>query len=585
MLSRDAGRLSLHSKGAIAKCVILRWIGLCGTIGVFVGIGWLLERIAYSQANAYDLVIVCALAAAGIFIRSACLFLATRFAHKAGAQAKSHLRKELFNAAHTMSTTCQAKISVAEMVQLAVEGVDHLEVYAGRYIPQLFYAIAAPITLFVCIVFIDLPTALALLVAAILLPLSLVAIQSMARRRSSGYWNRYTDLGAAFLENLLGLTTLKVFGSDEKRHRQMNENAERFRVATMRVLSMQLGSVSIMDILTFGGSAVGILVVATRFGSGAVGLGGCLIVMALAGEFLVPLRQLGSLFHIATTGMTTGRRIAQILDDVATLNNDNPQTLTVDYSSAPTITLSSLNYAYEDDRFALRDVNLKIGSGLSALVGVSGCGKSTLAQVIARLLVGYDGKVSIGDYDILNISSKDYASLVTLVSHNSYIFSGTVRDNLLLGKALASDDELKLALEHVGLLAEFGDGSSEAALDAQIKEGGSNLSGGQRQRLAIARGLLHDSLIYIFDEALSNIDPENEQAICALIHQLAKHKTVLLISHRLSVVTDANVIYCMSAGAIAESGSHQELLNLNGIYAQMYNEQHELEQLGRGNRL
>lgn len=514
-----------------------------------------------------------------LVVRALCTMGVTRVGYRASRGAKHVLRTLVFEKLLRLGTGYRDVAATSELVQVAVEGVEQLETYFASYLPQLLYALLAPLTLFGAMAFVSPPAALVLLACVPLIPLAIAAVQTWAKKLLAKYWGQYTELGDTFLENLQGLTTLKVYQADEFKQRQMSERAEQFRRITMRVLTMQLNSIAIMDLVAFGGAAAGMAVALWQFESGAVGLGGMLAILLLAADFFIPMRQLGSFFHIAMNGMAASEKIFRLLDA------PEPEHGGELFPQRSDITLHDVGFAYDLDgdgadshRRALNDVSLDIPQGsMVALVGESGCGKSTLAGLLMGRNRGFAGEVLVGGVSLADISERELLSHVTYVGHQSYLFAGTVRDNLLMARPYATDDELWGVLAAARLDGLFRSGRG---LDTPLAERGSSLSGGQRQRLAIARALLHDTPVYIFDEATSNIDAESEDAIMAAIRKLAARKTVLLISHRLANVVDADCIYVMDAGSVVEWGVHEELTAAGGVYARLWNAQQELEQFG-----
>ena len=479
-------------------------------------------------------------------------------------------------------------MQTSEIVQVAVEGVDQLETYFGAYLPQLFYAMLAPLTLFVVLVRVNVLSAVVLLICVPLIPVSIALVQTWAKKLLSKYWGQYTALGDTFLENLQGLTTLKVYSADGYKHGKMNEESERFRKITMKVLTMQLNSITIMDFIAYGGAALGMILAISQFNAGKADLAGCLLIILLAADFFLPMRQLGSFFHIAMNGMAASDKIFKLLElpetgnagvENAHADEKNAQTGVKKSCGDGDIICHDLHYSYEEDREILHgiDVTLK-KDNFTAIVGESGCGKSTLSAVLMGRNKGYTGSVTIGGVEMSEISEDSLMRNITYISHNSFLFKGSVRDNLLMGKPEARDDELWLALRKVKLEAFL---REQQGLDTAVGEAGGNFSGGQRQRLSIARALLHDTPVYIFDEATSNIDVESENDIMELIMELAKTKTIILISHRLANVKNADCIYVLKKGDIAESGTHGQLLARNGEFARLWNAQQSLENFGK----
>ena len=431
----------------------------------------------------------------------------------------------------------------------------------------------APLTLFAVLCFVNVPSAIVLLVCVPMIPIAIAAVQTWAKKLLSRYWDQYTALGDTFLENLQGLMTLKIYQADGFKSREMNEQSERFRRITMKVLTMQLNSITIMDLVAYGGAAAGILMAVTQFRAGHVGLGGCLAIILLAADFFIPMRQLGSFFHIAMNGMAASDKIFRLLDLPET--KQKARSVPEDCS----ICCEHLRFAYEADREVLAGIDLSFPMGsFTAIVGESGCGKSTVASILMGRNRYSSGSVTVGGVPLPELSESSLLRSFTYVSHRSYLFKGTVRDNLRMGRTDADEDAMWRVLERVKL-ADFL--RSEQGLDTRLAERAANLSGGQCQRLALARALLHDSPVYIFDEATSNIDVESENDIMAEIHRLALTKTVILISHRLANVADADNIYVMENGSVVESGTHERLLSEGGHYAALWNAQQALEHYGK----
>lgn len=491
---------------------------------------------------------------------------------------KRRLRPVIYEKLLRLGPSYREHALTSEVVQVSVEGVDQLETYFGSYLPQLFYALLAPLTLFAVLAPVSPFAAAVLLVCVPLIPVAIAAVQTWAKRLFSRYWASYTALGDTFLENLQGLTTLKVYGADGMRQREMNERAEEFRRITMRVLVMQLNSIAVMDVVAYGGAAAGIAVGLFQFRAGAVDLVGCLMIMLLAADYFLPMRQLGSFFHIAMNGMAASEKIFRLLDA------EEPAAGTLPFPERSGIRVEGLGYAYRGEdgayRTALSDVSLEIPEGsFTAAVGESGCGKSTLASVLMGRNRGYAGSVSVGGAELADIDPADLMRHVTYVGHQSYLFRGTVRENLLAAKPDATDGELWEALEATCLAGFL---RTEQGLETRLTEQAANLSGGQRQRLALARALLHDTRVYIFDEAASNVDVESEDAIMAAIEDLARRRvdrTVVVISHRLASVAGADRIAVLADGAVAETGTHAELVGRAGVYAELWRAQRELEEL------
>lgn len=561
-----------ESKKYVAGNVILQWCSLAANIAMMTSIAYLLQDLFRKTADARSMMGAAAVAFVAVIIRFICTTGASRMGYLSSKAVKKTLREKIYRKLLKLGTAYNEQVKTSEVVQVAVEGVDQLETYFGAYLPQFFYAMLAPLTLFVYLCFVNVPSAVVLLVCVPLIPIAIAAVQTWAKKLLSKYWGQYTALGDTFLENLQGLTTLKIYQSDGFKNEEMNRESEEFRKITMKVLTMQLNSVTIMDLIAYGGAALGVIMASTQYKSGHVSLAGCLLIILLAADFFIPMRQLGSFFHIAMNGMAASDKIFHLLD----LPEAEEKTKrAVDCS----IVCSDLHFSYDTEREILHGIDMRFPKGsFISVVGESGCGKSTVAAILMGRNKGYTGSVTIGGTELMDISEASLMQNFTYISHQSYLFKGTVRDNLLMGNSKATDDMLWAALRRVKL-----DGfmKSENGLETLLAEKAGNLSGGQRQRLALARALLHDSPVYIFDEATSNIDVESENDIMREICELAKTKTVILISHRLANVTVSDNIYVMESGTVKESGKHEELLKRSGAYARLWNAQQSLENYGK----
>ena len=563
-----------ESKKYIAGNVILQWCSLTANIALMLSISRMLAELFRGSASVQLFTVTGIVVILALAVRFFCSIGAAKMGYFSSKAVKKSLREKIYQNLLRLGSSYNEQVKTSEVVQVAVEGVDQLETYFGAYLPQFFYAMLAPLTLFIVLCFVNVAAAVVLLICVPLIPVAIAAVQTWAKKLLSKYWGQYTELGDTFLENLQGLTTLKIYQADAFKQQEMNEQAEKFRKITMKVLTMQLNSITIMDLIAYGGAALGVIMAVTQYQSGGVSLEGCLLIILLAADFFIPMRQLGSFFHIAMNGMAASDKIFRLLD----LEETKPE-ITESFPSGHTIRCSGLSFSYEPDREILHSVDLTFPQGsFTALVGESGCGKSTLASILMGRNKGYTGSVSVGGVPLSSIQEESLLRNITYISHQSYLFKGTVRENLLMGKPGASDEELWAVLSRVNL-AEFL--KAEQGLDTRLLEKASNLSGGQCQRLALARALLHDSPVYIFDEATSNIDVESENDIMREIHELAKSKTVILVSHRLANVVGADHIYVLDHGIVAESGSHEELLAHHGLYERLWSAQQTLEQFGK----
>lgn len=562
------------SKKYIAGNVISQWISLVANIIMMGAIAKMLQSLYEGIAGDDQIALTTGIAVMAVIVRFVCATVSSRMGYLSSKAVKKTLREMIYKKLLRLGSSYKEQANTSEVVQVAVEGVEQLETYFGAYLPQFFYAMLAPLTLFGVLSFVNFPSAIVLLVCVPMIPVTIVMIQRWARKLLSKYWGEYTALGDTFLENLQGLTTTKIYQADEFKNKEMNEQSEHFRKITMKVLTMQLNSITIMDLIAYGGAALGVILATTQFRADHVDLFGCILIILLAADFFLPMRLLGSFFHIAMNGMAASDKIFRLLD------LEEPEQKNVIVPEDCSIECYDLRFSYEADREILHGVKMSFPKGsFTAIVGESGCGKSTISAILMGRNKGYTGKIMVGRTALSEISEASLMKNFTYISHQSYLFKGTVRENLLMARPDAEDDTLWNVLEQVNL-ADFL--RSEKGLETQLNEKASNLSGGQCQRLALARALLHDSPVYIFDEATSNIDVESENEIMAQIHALAKTKTVILISHRLSNVAGADNIYVLDKGSIVENGNHTILLAKNGAYAKLWNAQQELENYTKG---
>lgn len=571
MNKRLIGTVSQSKKYIVAN-VLLQWCSLLANIAMMMSISKLLANIYLQQVDSTMLWITGITMVIALIVRFICATLASRMAYLSSKAVKKTLREKIYQKLLRLGASYQEQVQTSEVVQVAVEGVEQLETYFGAYLPQFFYAMLAPLTLFVVLGFVNFLSALALFLCVPLIPIAIAGVQTFAKKLLAKYWGKYVALGDTFLENLQGLTTLKIYQADAYQNEKMNQEAEEFRKITMKVLTMQLNSITIMDLVAYGGAALGIILAITQYAQGNVSLYGCLLIILLSADFFLPMRLLGSFFHIAMNGMAASDKIFRLLDlpEEAIQEGRVPQDCS--------ILCSDLRFFYDQDREILHGIDLSFPKGsFTAIVGESGCGKSTTAGILMGRNKHYAGSVTIGGVELANIQEESLMKHVTYIGRNSYLFKGTVRENLLMANPDASDEQLWSVLKQVNLEQFL---RSEQGLDTPLLEKAANLSGGQCQRLALARALLHDSSIYIFDEATSNIDVESEDEIMAQIHELAKTKTVILISHRLANVVKADNIYVLDHGNVVEQGIHQELLDTKGHYAKLWNAQQSLEQYG-----
>ncbi len=573
MFDKRLMRMCPESRRYIIGNIILQFLELCLNTVMIVTIAQAVQKLYEEAWDLMDLTVPLLIIVCTIVLRFFTTRGATRMSYLASRTVKQVMREKIYGKLLRMGPSYREHVTTAELVQESVEGVDQLESYFGQYMPQFFYAFIAPIALFFLFGFGgSWKVATVLLICVPLIPGAIMMVQKIAKKLLAKYWGQYTQLGSTFLENLHGMTTLKTYQADSFKNEQMNEESEHFRKVTMAVLTMQLNSVTIMDFVAYGGAALGILLATKAFVAGQLGLANCIFMILLSADFFLPMRRLGSYFHVAMNGMAASDKIFRFL------NEDEPA------GRAETVTgcdiaLHDVNFGYDKEREILHNVSMKIPEGsLIGIVGESGSGKSTIASLImGRHTIG-SGKITIGGKNVVDVSEESLMKTVTYIGFGSVFFKGTVRENLLLASPGASDERLWQVLDDCQLSAFL---RNEQGLNTLLLENAGNLSGGQKQRLALARAILHDTPVYIFDEATSNIDIESEEAILAQIKRLAKTKTVIMISHRLANVVDADRVYCMEEGRVVESGAHAELLNRNGVYAKLWNTQKALENYGK----
>ncbi|WP_295154772.1 ABC transporter ATP-binding protein/permease [uncultured Brachyspira sp.] len=574
MINKRLISLMGNAKKYIAWHVIIQLINLCLNITAVFFMADIIQKAAYGNIIKEDLIKVSAAIFIIVILRFRFNILMSDMSYNASGRVKQILREKIYSKLLILGSRYKEKFSTSEIVQISMEGVDQLEIYFSRYLPQFFYSMIAPIILFAVLSFISLKSAFILLICVPLIPISIIAVVKIAKKILKKYWGSYSDLGEIFLENIQGLTTLKIYKADEKKNEEMNIEAEKFRIATMNLLFMQLNSITIMDIIAYGGAALGIIVSMLEYMKGSINLAGTFSIIMLSAEFFIPLRLLGSFFHIAMNGMSASDKMFEILDmieDDKRINNINK------YNEE--ITFKDVSFSYNEDNTILKNINMTIKEkSFVSIVGVSGSGKSTIAGLISLKNENYKGSIKIGDIELSSINKSDLHKKIVSVDHNGYLFEGTVYDNLKMAGDNITENEMNEALKQAELYDFL---QSENGLNTKIMENAANLSGGQKQRLALARAILFDADIYIFDEASSNVDTESEESIMNIIRDIAEEKTVILISHRLYNCILSDNIYFLKDGIIIEEGTHNQLMNLQGEYAKIYNEQTNLESITR----
>ena len=567
MLDKELLRLLGSNRKYIFYTVAVMMVGLLANLSITAGICVTIYLLT-QQAEPGAYLMPALLAAAGIIVRYAASRVSGNLRDILGRKAKKDLREKTYDKIVRLGVRSTDGMSIAGLTQVAMEGIEQLDLYYSSYIPQFFYAMLAPMVLFLVTVWIDWRVALALICCVPLIPVSIIAVSKYAKKIFAKYWGKYTSMGDSFLDSVQGLRELKIFRADAARHEKMNRNAEEFRKITMKVLVMQLASTTIMDMVAYGGAGLGIAFAVTGAAYRGLPPVYALFLILVAVEFFLPLRAFGSAFHVAMNGVSAGKKILSLLAQPDPVWGDEEL-------SGTELRLDNVTFSYGGERSVLRNVSMKFpAAGMTAIVGESGCGKSTAVGLLTGALRPGSGTVVAGGKPLESLSREAYYSRVAVVSCNTYVFNTTVRENFRLAKKDVTDDEIMSALEQVNL-ADFI--RENGGLDKAVTEDGANISGGQKQRLALAVNLVADKDIYIFDEATSNIDIESESVIMRNIKALSGKKSVIVISHRLENVVPSDLIYYMDNGEVRESGTHVALMEQQGGYFALYTAQKALE--------
>ena len=567
MIDKELFKLIGGNKKYIFTAVLTQVIGLVANVAVTGSVCYAVYLLTVSAAYS-EFVYPLIGAVLGIAIRYICSRLTGEIKDKLGRQVKKDLRERVYDKIVKLGVRTTDGMSMAGLTQVAVEGVEQLDLYYSSYLPQFFFAMIAPVVLFLICVRIDWRTSLVLIACVPLIPVSIVAVSRYAKKIFAKYWGKYTSMGDKFLDSVQGLKELKIFMADEKQHRKINESAEEFRVITMKVLVMQLASTTIMDLVAYGGAGAGIALAICGTAFWGLNPIAALFLCLVAVEFFLPLRAFGSAFHVAMNGASAGKKI------ISLLNAPDPEWGEKSVGGKE-IKLTDVTFSYDGKRDVLKNVSMTFPEkGMTAIVGESGCGKSTVVNMLVGAFRPQSGEVTVGGKQLEKLSRENWYSHLSAVGYNTYIFNESVRDNFKLAKESVTDDEIYSALEKVNL-KEFI--SENGGLDKVITEDANNISGGQKQRLALAVALLSDKDIYVFDEATSNIDIDSEGIIMKNIKAISENKSVIVISHRLANVVTSDNIYYMEDGEVRERGSHESLMSAKQGYARLYNAQKTLE--------
>lgn len=568
MFDKELIKLLGTNKKYVVHVVLLMILGMLANIGITASICWAVYLLIEKQP-AWMYLYSAITAVFAIVVRYIASRLTGDLKDVLGRKVKKDLRQRTYDKILKLGVKSTDGMSMAGLTQVSMEGIEQLDLYYSTYLPQFFFSMIAPFILFAICVGIDWRTSLVLLACVPLIPVSIVAVSKYAKKIFAKYWGKYTSMGDGFLDSVQGLKELKIFRADAARQIKMNENAEEFRKITMKVLVMQLASTTIMDLVAFGGAGAGIAISIVGLMNEWLAPASALFLILVAVEFFLPLRALGSAFHVAMNGASAGKKI------ISLLNQPDPVWGEKEVAGRE-LALENVTFSYDKKRDVLKDITMTFPEkGMTAIVGESGCGKSTVVNLLIGARRPDKGEVLIGGDEIESVSRTAYYSLLASVSYNTYIFNDTVRANFELAKKNATDEEIFAALEKVNLSAFI---KENGGLDKVITEDANNLSGGQKQRLALAVNLVADKDIYVFDEATSNIDVESEAIIMRNVKEMSESKSVIVISHRLANVVPADNIYFMQDGQVREVGSHVELMEQKGEYAQLFNAQKQLEE-------
>lgn len=569
MLDKKLFVLLGNNKKYIFYTVGLMIVGLFANIAVTASIVRAIKLAVEYDNNARVFLLPLVFGIVGIAVRYACSRLVGELKDKLGRSVKKDLRQRVYSKIVQLGVRSTDGMSMAGLTQVSIEGIEQLDLYYSNYIPQFFYAMAAPIILFFITVWIDWHVALVLLACVPLIPLSIVAVSKYAKKIFAKYWGKYTSMGDSFLDSVQGLKELKIFNADAARHVKMNEKSEEFRKITMKVLVMQLASITIMDLVAYGGAGLGIAFAILGIAKWGLSPFSALFLILVAVDFFLPLRAFGSAFHVAMNGASAGNKIISLLEQ--------PDPVWGKDSVEDTeLKLNDLSFSYDGKREVLKNVSMVFPkNAMTSIVGESGCGKSTVVNMLLGAYRPQNGTITVGGKEIEKLSREQYYSKIAVVSYNTYIFNESVRQNFRLASRSIKDEEIYTFLEKVNLKDFI---KNNGGLDKIITEDATNISGGQKQRLALAINLAANKEIYVFDEATSNIDVESEAIIMANIKELSKTKSVIVISHRLANVVPSDLIYFMEKGEVMETGTHAELMEKNGGYARLYIAQKNLEE-------
>lgn len=550
----------------ILKLLLIKIIQMATNVAMIFLIGKSIESVINANFSGLKYIILMLLIIGlNIFL----IKIESSISYNASYRIKNTLRERLINKVFSFKMEYGSKISISEVINLGVEGIEQLNLFYSALLPQLLFSLIGPVILFIILSFLNLKIAITMFLLVPLIPIAIIMVQKIAKKVVKNYWKSYTNLSEVFIDFLYGLTNLEVFNADEAYNNLLNEKAEDFRIKTMKVLMMQLNNITVLDLISYAGSALGIILSIYYYSKGQLSVFVAFSFILLSQEFFLPLRRLGALFHVAMNGITAANSLFEILELESIEDfKDVIKEEKVD------VEIRNLNFSYKEKE-VLKDLNMKIKSNkITAIVGESGCGKSTLAKLVAGFQRNYDGEILYNG--LSEISNDSLNENIMLVDNNPYFFKESLRYNLKIANKNADDDKLIEVLEEVGLYSYF---KNIGGLDSILESAGNNLSGGQKQRLAIGRVLLKEPKILILDESISNIDKESEDLILNLIQKLKEKMTIILITHRLNTVLQADYIYYLDNKKVAEEGSFEEI-SKGELFSGIYRYQRELEMWG-----
>lgn len=560
-----------NAKKYIAVSILLMMLKVAGSFLIAFSVGGAIQNLFFAVSDETEKFIL--LFSTGFLLRSTCLYLVTKYQTKITGEVKTKLRTEMIEKAMRIGPAYLSHTSTSAMINMGSDTIEQLENYYGRFLPQFFGSFGMSLVSFFVLLSINAKIALLFLILAPVIPLILKAFLKMVAHKQKRYWSSYMDVGQLFLDSLQGMTTLKIFSADEKRASEIHEKSEKFRMETMRILRMQLNSITLIEWIAYGGSVALIALGMSSISFAPQNISAMVVLVFMSMEAFSPMATLISSFHVAMTGVAASKNLIEFFN----LPEQDEKNKNEIEKNTTGITVKNLTFSYPDGkRNVLEKINAEFTSGgYTAIVGASGSGKSTLVRLLAGQLDSEEQAIFWNGNSYDTYKKQSITENMIRISHDAHVFEKTIRENLLMSKHDASDEELIDALKAVQLYNEV---EARGGLDLKIKSGGSNLSGGQKQRLALARAILHNAEVYIFDEATSNIDIDSEAIILKVMEKMSEDKIVILVSHRLHAGKNARNIYVLDEGKLVEKGNFEQLINREGLYKQMWQSQKRFEE-------